>query len=80
MRNRKEINPINVAFLDLLSGALGAVIILFLIIPKAKSPTKNQEPPTKSKTAEDSSLIKKLFKKSIDAEAESQRKLAICSG
>lgn len=31
---RKEINVFNVSFLDLLSGALGAVLILFIIIPK----------------------------------------------
>ncbi|MDR1898270.1 MAG: hypothetical protein LBR10_15945 [Prevotellaceae bacterium] len=31
---RKEINIFNVSFLDLLSGALGAVLILFIIIPK----------------------------------------------
>lgn len=31
---RKEINIFNVSFLDLLSGALGAVIILYVIIPK----------------------------------------------
>lgn len=31
---RKEINIFNVSFLDLLSGALGAVIILYIIIPK----------------------------------------------
>ena len=31
---RKEINAFNVSFLDLLSGALGAVLILFIIVPK----------------------------------------------
>jgi ElaB/YqjD/DUF883 family membrane-anchored ribosome-binding protein len=31
---RKEINIFSVSFLDLLSGALGAVIILYIIIPK----------------------------------------------
>ena len=31
---RKEINIFNVSFLDLLSGALGAVIILYIIVPK----------------------------------------------
>lgn len=31
---RKEINIFGTSFLDLLSGALGAVIILFLIVPK----------------------------------------------
>jgi uncharacterized protein (DUF3084 family) len=32
--SRKEINVFSVSFLDLLSGALGAVLILFIIIPK----------------------------------------------
>ena len=31
---RKEINIFGTSFLDLLSGALGAVIILFIIVPK----------------------------------------------
>ena len=31
---RKEINIFNIAFVDLLSGALGAVIILYIIVPK----------------------------------------------
>lgn len=34
MRKKKELNPINISFLDVLAGALGAVIILFIIIPK----------------------------------------------
>ena len=31
---RKEINIFGTSFLDLLSGALAAVIILFIIVPK----------------------------------------------
>ncbi|MCL2074293.1 MAG: hypothetical protein FWH18_10245 [Marinilabiliaceae bacterium] len=34
---RKEINIFSISFLDLLSGALGAVLILFIIIPKMHS-------------------------------------------
>jgi gas vesicle protein len=34
---RKEINIFSTSFLDLLSGALGAVLILFIIIPKMSS-------------------------------------------
>lgn len=34
---RKEINVFSVSFLDLLSGALAAVIILFVVIPKMNS-------------------------------------------
>lgn len=33
--NKKEINPFSIAFLDLMSGALAAVIILFVIVPKS---------------------------------------------
>ncbi|WP_127715837.1 VWA domain-containing protein [Halobacteriovorax sp. HLS] len=36
MAKRREINIFSISFLDLLSGALGAVIILFVAIPKAK--------------------------------------------
>ena len=31
---KREINVFNVSFIDLLSGALGAVLILFIVIPK----------------------------------------------
>ena len=34
---KKEINIFNISFLDLLSGALGAVIILYIIIPQYSS-------------------------------------------
>jgi hypothetical protein len=34
MRKRREINVFSISFLDLLSGALGAVIILYVAIPK----------------------------------------------
>lgn len=34
MRKRREINAFSISFLDLLSGALGAVIILYVAIPK----------------------------------------------
>jgi len=37
MAARKEINIFSVSFLDLLSGALGAVLLLFVIIPKNAS-------------------------------------------
>jgi Mg-chelatase subunit ChlD len=35
---RRETNVFSIAFLDLLSGALGAVIILFVTVPKTKNP------------------------------------------
>lgn len=34
MRKRREINVFSISFLDLLSGALGAVIILYVALPK----------------------------------------------
>lgn len=34
-RTRREINVFNLSFLDLISGALGAVIILYVAVPKA---------------------------------------------
>ena len=37
---RKEINIFNIAFLDLLSGALAAVLILFIVVPKLTSNEK----------------------------------------
>jgi hypothetical protein len=33
--SKKEVNPFNIAFLDLMSSALAAVIILFVIVPKS---------------------------------------------
>jgi Mg-chelatase subunit ChlD len=43
MKKRREINVFSISFLDLLSGALGAVIILYVAIPK------NQVPQEKAK-------------------------------
>lgn len=48
MAKRKEINVFNIAFLDLLSGALGAVIILYIAVPK--SVDKQEDPPIKDPT------------------------------
>lgn len=41
MANKRQVNVFNVAFLDLLSGALAAVIILFVVVPKMTN--KDQE-------------------------------------
>lgn len=38
MRKRRPIEVFSISFLDLLSGALGAVIILYVAIPKNKTP------------------------------------------
>lgn len=37
---RKQIQAFNISFLDLISGALGAVILLFIIVPKLDSETQ----------------------------------------
>lgn len=38
MAAKREVQVFSISFLDLLSGALGAVIILFIAVPKAKGP------------------------------------------
>ncbi|MDR1592998.1 MAG: hypothetical protein LBS43_00760 [Prevotellaceae bacterium] len=38
---RKELNVFSMSFLDLLSGALGAVLILFIIVPKMTAEQRN---------------------------------------
>jgi hypothetical protein len=47
MRRRREISLFSISFLDLLSGALGAVIILYVALPKSKPveeiPVNNME-------------------------------------
>lgn len=58
---RKEINIFNISFLDLLSGALGAVIILFISVPK------NQAPQSSTITKESTCTIeKKLLNQCLD--------------
>lgn len=57
-RNRKSIDVFNISFLDLLSGALGAVIILFITIPK------NQ--PQASKPIQEVSCSNTVDKKVLD--------------
>lgn len=43
MAARREINVFNIAFLDLISGALGAVIILYVAVPKQEAEVTNLE-------------------------------------
>jgi len=49
MSSRREVNAFNISFLDLLSGALGAVIILFVAVPKGGQEVKKKEPITVEK-------------------------------
>ena len=70
---KKEINVFNVSFLDLLSGALGAVIILYIIVPKINIPIEEFEE-QKKLTQEIQSLGKTLeeIKNAIPKEAYEQ--------
>ncbi len=49
MASKREVNAFNISFLDLLSGALGAVIILFVAVPKAKQEKKLPKPPSQER-------------------------------
>jgi Mg-chelatase subunit ChlD len=66
---RRETSVFNIAFLDLLSGALGAVIILYIVVPKTKvdekTPTDIQSPTGYSKDTIDT---KKLVVNHLRAE------------
>jgi len=42
--NRKDIEIFNLSFLDLLSGALGAVIFLFIVVPKGEGEAPSVDP------------------------------------
>jgi Mg-chelatase subunit ChlD len=53
MRKRREINVFSISFLDLLSGALGAVIILYVAIPKNQTPPVVSEDPVKELLTQD---------------------------
>ncbi len=55
MRQRKSIDVFNISFLDLLSGALGAVIILFIVVPKNEDPQVQQKDPQKKEVCVDNS-------------------------
>lgn len=43
MRKRRQIELFSLSFLDLISGALGAVIILYVAIPKSKAPSSPKD-------------------------------------
>ncbi len=89
MSKRKEIPGLNIALLDILTGALGAVIILFVTVPKA---TENAPPVEKSRGPESvkteidpedlfdkikarEEVIKKLKIKVTEIQSESQKKI-----
>ena len=60
MRKRRQIELFSLSFLDLISGALGAVIILYVAIPKNKSMTSVPGPIPVDRTKEISALENKV--------------------
>lgn len=72
MRKRREINAFSISFLDLLSGALGAVIILYVAIPK--------NPPVSADQVDKSvvdSYVKELKKADDELKKVKQQVLAL---
>lgn len=66
MRKRREIQLFSISFLDLLSGALGAVIILYVAIPKSKPlPAPDNSKAVLARELEDSRLEIQELKKQI---------------
>lgn len=70
MSKRREINVFNIAFLDLLSGALGAVIILYIAVPKTteKIEVKNKKPIPVVQEVEPEIDSRKLMRTNIEME------------
>lgn len=70
MSKRREINVFNIAFLDLLSGALGAVIILYIAVPKTtdKVEVKDKKPTPVVQEVEPEVDSRKLMRTNIEME------------
>lgn len=66
MRKRRQIELFSISFLDLLSGALGAVIILYVAIPK-------QKPVNEPKEKVNEELVQNLKKSESDLAAVQQQ-------
>lgn len=60
MRKRRSIELFSISFLDLLSGALGAVIILYIAIPKNKSSEMKEDPRIKILRESNQELIQQI--------------------
>ncbi len=56
MARRREINAFSLSFLDIISGALGAVIILYVAVPKSNPNEKKLEEATKTSQAKDAQI------------------------
>jgi Mg-chelatase subunit ChlD len=62
MRKRRQIELFSLSFLDLISGALGAVIILYVALPKnPKAPVTAKEEKVLDRSAEIADLESKLY-------------------
>jgi uncharacterized protein with von Willebrand factor type A (vWA) domain len=62
MSRKRQVDVFNISFLDLLSGALGAVIILFIAVPKNDPPPVTAKEETKVSCTTEKELIKKCTK------------------
>lgn len=60
MSSRRETNVFSIAFLDLLSGALGAVIILYVAVPKSQQVIETIKPKEEVSVQETQSLQDKI--------------------
>ena len=63
MSKKKEIPGLNIALLDILTGALGAVIILFVTVPKALEkapPVEKSRGPLSISVEEVDKLLEKI--------------------
>lgn len=71
MSKRREVNVFNIAFLDLLSGALGAVIILYIAVPKTTDkidPKKDEMPVPVVQEVDPEVDARKLMRTNIEME------------
>lgn len=77
MAGKKEVTGLNIALLDILTGALGAVIILYVAVPKGA--TKKQEVASKATIAVQEKEILKLHAqiKSKDKKVEELQKIVL---
>lgn len=58
MARRREINAFSLSFLDIISGALGAVIILYVAVPKSNPAEKKLEEAIKTSQSKDAQIAK----------------------
>lgn len=76
MRKRRQIEVFSISFLDLLSGALGAVIILYVAIPKNKTAEVPKEDVVKEIMKRDLQSSKSRIEELTKQLAEAKEKLA----